>query len=167
MALVSNSRVSCCYSCNHQSVILSWWSWSCFSCVFVSLTLCFSVWILKSLTIESKLSAAAAGSVDISWEDVAGHDDEDEDEETGQSGKMATIGLSKVFILDKYFTELQKFWETERKVQGNNLGQGGGGNEVVGKRRTFREKKICVGHWSQKALCVPQSFFFLRKSLLS
>ena len=31
---------------------------------------------------------------------------------------MATIGLSKVFILDKYFTELQKFWETERKVQG-------------------------------------------------
>ena len=32
---------------------------------------------------------------------------------------MATIGLSKVFILDKYFTELQKFWETERKVQGN------------------------------------------------
>ena len=32
--------------------------------------------------------------------------------------KMATIGLSKVFILDKYFTELQKFWETERKVQG-------------------------------------------------
>ena len=33
---------------------------------------------------------------------------------------MATIGLSKVFILDKYFTELQKFWETERKVQGNN-----------------------------------------------
>ena len=119
------------------------------------------------MTIESKLSAAAAGSVDISWEDVAGHDDEDEDEETGQSGKMATIGLSKVFILDKYFTELQKFWETERKVQGNNLGQGGGGNEVVGKRRTFREKKICVGHWSQKALCVPQFFLFLRKSLLS
>ena len=33
---------------------------------------------------------------------------------------MATIGLSKVFILDKYFTELQKFWETERKVQGIN-----------------------------------------------
>ena len=33
---------------------------------------------------------------------------------------MATIGLSKVFILDKYFTELQKFWETERKVQGTH-----------------------------------------------
>ncbi|XP_064477928.1 myosin-I heavy chain-like [Ornithodoros turicata] len=30
---------------------------------------------------------------------------------------MATIGLSKVFILDKYFAELQKFWETERKLQ--------------------------------------------------
>jgi len=31
---------------------------------------------------------------------------------------MATaVGLSKVFILDKYFTELQKFWETERKLQ--------------------------------------------------
>ncbi|XP_074028555.1 unconventional myosin-IXb-like dachs isoform X2 [Leptinotarsa decemlineata] len=32
---------------------------------------------------------------------------------------MATLGLSKVFILDKYFTELQKFWETENKVQGD------------------------------------------------
>ena len=31
---------------------------------------------------------------------------------------MATLGLSKVFILDKYFTELQKFWDTERKLQG-------------------------------------------------
>ncbi|CAL8122354.1 unnamed protein product [Orchesella dallaii] len=30
---------------------------------------------------------------------------------------MATIGFSKVFILDKYFTELQKFWETEKKLQ--------------------------------------------------
>lgn len=30
---------------------------------------------------------------------------------------MATLGLSKVFILDKYFTELQKFWETETKLQ--------------------------------------------------
>jgi hypothetical protein len=32
--------------------------------------------------------------------------------------EMATLGLSKVFILDKYFTELQKYWETERKLQG-------------------------------------------------
>ncbi|XP_065342455.1 unconventional myosin-IXb isoform X1 [Cloeon dipterum] len=33
---------------------------------------------------------------------------------------MATLGLSKVFILDKYFTELQKFWETEKKLQDAN-----------------------------------------------
>jgi hypothetical protein len=33
---------------------------------------------------------------------------------------MATLGLSKVFILDKYFTELQKFWETEKKLQGES-----------------------------------------------
>lgn len=31
---------------------------------------------------------------------------------------MASVGHSKVFILDKYFTELQKFWETEIKLQG-------------------------------------------------
>ncbi|RWS15743.1 unconventional myosin-IXb-like protein [Dinothrombium tinctorium] len=28
-----------------------------------------------------------------------------------------TVALSKVFILDKYFTELQKFWETEKKFK--------------------------------------------------
>lgn len=33
----------------------------------------------------------------------------------------ANIGLSKVFILDKYFKELQKFWETEKKLQGKYL----------------------------------------------
>ncbi|XP_058984129.1 unconventional myosin-Ia isoform X2 [Musca domestica] len=36
---------------------------------------------------------------------------------------MATLGLSKVFILDKYFTELQKFWETEKKLQGPSSAQ--------------------------------------------
>lgn len=36
------------------------------------------------------------------------------------SGVMASVGHSKVFILDKYFTELQKFWETEIKLQGND-----------------------------------------------
>lgn len=36
----------------------------------------------------------------------------------GRKWIMATLGLSKVFILDKYFTELQKFWETEKKLQG-------------------------------------------------
>lgn len=35
-----------------------------------------------------------------------------------RADEMATLGLSKVFILDKYFTELQKFWETEKKLQG-------------------------------------------------
>jgi len=34
---------------------------------------------------------------------------------------MATIGFSKVFILDKYFSELQKFWETEKKLQGMHM----------------------------------------------
>lgn len=30
----------------------------------------------------------------------------------------STVGLSKVFILDKYFTELQKYWESEKKLKG-------------------------------------------------
>ena len=35
------------------------------------------------------------------------------------TASMATsLGLSKVFILDKYFSELQKFWETEKRLQG-------------------------------------------------
>lgn len=38
--------------------------------------------------------------------------------DSASPSKMATLGLSKVFILDKYFTELQKFWETEKKLQG-------------------------------------------------
>ncbi|TRY68528.1 hypothetical protein TCAL_13103 [Tigriopus californicus] len=29
----------------------------------------------------------------------------------------ATLGLNKVFILDKYFSELQKYWETEKRLQ--------------------------------------------------
>ena len=28
------------------------------------------------------------------------------------------IGTSKVFILDKYFSELQKFWDTEKRLKG-------------------------------------------------
>lgn len=39
-----------------------------------------------------------------------------------RTAEMATLGLSKVFILDKYFTELQKFWETEKKLQGMSKG---------------------------------------------
>ena len=30
-----------------------------------------------------------------------------------------TMGTNKVFILDKYFSELQKFWDTEKRLQGN------------------------------------------------
>lgn len=43
------------------------------------------------------------------------------DEIKFRTPEMATLGLSKVFILDKYFTELQKFWETEKKLQGTKL----------------------------------------------
>ena len=32
---------------------------------------------------------------------------------------MAGMGTSKVYILDKYFNELQKFWDTEKRLQGN------------------------------------------------
>lgn len=30
----------------------------------------------------------------------------------------AAVGLSKGFILEKYFSELQKFWETEKRLKG-------------------------------------------------
>ena len=32
------------------------------------------------------------------------------------------MGTSKVYILDKYFNELQKFWDTEKRLQGNSHG---------------------------------------------
>ena len=31
-----------------------------------------------------------------------------------------SVGMSKVFMLDKYFSELQKFWETEKRLQGGS-----------------------------------------------
>jgi hypothetical protein len=31
----------------------------------------------------------------------------------------STMGTNKVFILDKYFNELQKFWDTEKRLQGD------------------------------------------------
>ena len=31
------------------------------------------------------------------------------------------VGMSKVFMLDKYFSELQKFWETEKRLQGGTV----------------------------------------------
>ena len=49
------------------------------------------------------------------------------------------MGTSKVYILDKYFNELQKFWDTEKRLQGNSHG-----NNSVKLRNTdianFREK---------------------------
>ena len=30
----------------------------------------------------------------------------------------SVVGMSKVFMLDKYFSELQKFWDTEKRLQG-------------------------------------------------
>ena len=38
---------------------------------------------------------------------------------SGSSPNMnPSVGMSKVFMLDKYFSELQKFWETEKRLQG-------------------------------------------------
>lgn len=57
---------------------------------------------------------------------------------------MATIGFSKVFILDKYFTELQKFWETEKKLQGM---------QIQGKYYTIRNKILsCKKCFSYKTI---------------
>ena len=38
---------------------------------------------------------------------------------TVASVTATTGGMSKVFMLDKYFSELQKFWATEKRLQGN------------------------------------------------
>ena len=32
----------------------------------------------------------------------------------------SVVGMSKVFMLDKYFSELQKFWDTEKRLQGKH-----------------------------------------------
>lgn len=61
---------------------------------------------------EALVVLSARLSFAVLWEQEAGRG-------RGRPGAaMATLGLSKVFILDKYFTELQKFWETEKKLQG-------------------------------------------------
>ena len=57
--------------------------------------------------LPSSASAAASGAVSASA--------------SASTAAMATtLGLSKVFILDKYFSELQKFWETEKRLQGKS-----------------------------------------------
>ena len=58
---------------------------------------------------------------------------------------MATIGLSKVFILDKYFTELQKFWETERKVQGKQSETRRGGPLLMAQRLVTNVQRLQRG----------------------
>ena len=41
---------------------------------------------------------------------------------SGSSPNMnPSVGMSKVFMLDKYFSELQKFWETEKRLQGGTV----------------------------------------------
>ena len=43
---------------------------------------------------------------------------------SGSSPNMnPSVGMSKVFMLDKYFSELQKFWETEKRLQGGKKNQ--------------------------------------------
>ena len=37
------------------------------------------------------------------------------------SSNTQQIGMSKVFILDKYFNELQKFWDTEKRLKGKQI----------------------------------------------
>ena len=37
------------------------------------------------------------------------------------SASSQHIGMSKVYILDKYFHELQKFWDTEKRLQGKYI----------------------------------------------
>lgn len=59
---------------------------------------------------------------------------------------MATLGLSKVFILDKYFTELQKFWETEKKLQGKRLSVIQHINITVEKTAEEIQLKIFLSH---------------------
>jgi len=44
---------------------------------------------------------------------------------SGSSPNMnPSVGMSKVFMLDKYFSELQKFWETEKRLQGDATSNG-------------------------------------------
>jgi hypothetical protein len=36
------------------------------------------------------------------------------------AASQPNLGMSKVYMLDKYFSELQKFWDTEKRLQGKN-----------------------------------------------
>lgn len=68
---------------------------------------------------------------------------------------MATLGLSKVFILDKYFTELQKFWETEKKLQGEGAAAADVPPCVVRERRSKAcIAFVCMGQRARVRLCL-------------
>ena len=51
-------------------------------------------------------------------------DDDNVMETSSSSSQQNVAGMSKVYILDKYFHELQKFWETEKRLQGKYLSLG-------------------------------------------
>ncbi|EEC11822.1 hypothetical protein IscW_ISCW009515, partial [Ixodes scapularis] len=73
---------------------------------------------------------------------------------------MATLGLSKVFILDKYFAELQKFWETERKLQGDSRSTHYQRRAIGG---GFQEPDhVLRGAWSSQPLSLRTRVYSLR-----
>ena len=57
------------------------------------------------------------------------------------SSNTQQIGMSKVFILDKYFNELQKFWDTEKRLKGK---------QVLFFTNCFRELHKYVGMYKSK-----------------
>ncbi len=72
------------------------------------------------------------------------------------TASMATsLGLSKVFILDKYFSELQKFWETEKRLQG----------KMRRKRRGIVSLLICM--WSETGVSSSSRIEKSHKSLMN
>lgn len=50
--------------------------------------------------------------------------------------------ISKVFILDKYFKELQKFWETEKKLQGSEKASFVGGKSIALFIHVFKPDRV-------------------------
>ena len=57
------------------------------------------------------------------------------------SSQQNVAGMSKVYILDKYFHELQKFWETEKRLQGKYLSLGLFFKAKYTKRITSRKRR--------------------------
>ena len=55
------------------------------------------------------------------------------------------MGTSKVYILDKYFNELQKFWDTEKRLQGNS-------HPSRGNKSVKRKHRYCFNEVVRKKL---------------